>query len=139
MAYLNARPGSVTKAVQLLYATFALGILRSALEYQALAESFSPGIIVTAWMLGAAIMLSLFYQIGRGRNWARITFLVLFGAGVPFAIAPLLHSISINPLSGIVGIVQTAGQITALVMLFQRSSNSWFRQPTPIKSDSVEF
>src|SRR5688572_9236866 len=98
------RPVSVTGAVKLLYATLAIGVVRSLLEFRALAESAPTEIVLTVWSLTITIMLTLVYNIGAGRNWARITLLVLFGLGLPLAIQPLLQSFSLHPFSGVLGV-----------------------------------
>jgi len=135
------RPVSVTGAVKLLYATLAIGVVRSLLEFRTLAESAPTEIVLTVWFLTITIMLTLVYNIGAGRNWARITLLVLFGLGLPLAIQPLLQSFSLHPFSGVLGVVQIVAQITALVLLFRPESNAWFRRPKkPEKhTESVEF
>ena len=72
--------------------------------------------------------LFIFIMIGKGRNWARITFLVLFIIGIPFSVLPLMQSLAANPISGLLGIVQTIIQIVAIVFLFQKPSSEWFRK-----------
>jgi hypothetical protein len=136
-----ARPESVSNAVRLMYASFGVGILRSALEFQSLNETVPTGFIFGIWIAVSAIMLFLIYSISRGRNWARITFLVLFAIGLPFAVQPLLQSLSTQLVSGILGIAQMVAQITALVLLFQASANVWFRgaKKSGKQTDSVEF
>jgi hypothetical protein len=137
----SARPANVAAAMKLLYATLGIGVLRSVVEFHGLSEAVPAEFIVTVWVLVITIMLTLFHNIGVGRNWARIVFLVLFVAGLPFSIEPLLLSLSSNVVSGILGVAQMAGQITALIMLFRPDSNAWFRKPTkPDKpTESVEF
>ena len=66
------------------------------------------------------------YKIGRGRNWARITFTALFIIGVPFSVLPLVKSVAASPVSGGLGIAQAVIQAIALVFLFQRPSSDWF-------------
>jgi hypothetical protein len=139
---VNKCPISVANAVRLLYLTFGLGVVRSILEFPGFSESAPVGFIVAVWFGTAVIMLTLIRCIAMGRRWARAVVLVLFLVGFPFAIELLLASLSSNPLSGFLGIVQIAGQIAALIMLFHRSANIWFqgRQPPTSKSNtSIEF
>ncbi|HKQ30869.1 MAG TPA: hypothetical protein VJS66_06255 [Burkholderiales bacterium] len=137
----SARPASVAGAVKLLYATLGVGILRGVLEFQAVADSAPMGFVLTVWALTMGAMLMLFYHIGAGRNWARITLLALFVLGLPFAIQPLLQSLASQPVFGALGVVQMAAQITALALLFRPESNAWFRKPKKSEKDtaSVEF
>jgi len=72
-------------------------------------------------------MVWLIVKMDRGRNWARITFLVLFLLGTPLSIQPLIHSLSYSPVSGVLGLAQAALQVVSLVMLFGRAARPWFR------------
>lgn len=122
------RPDKVGTAVVLLYVTLGIGVLRSIMEASRLSAQASVGFVmfITSAVLG--LMWFFIYMIGKGRNWARITFLVLFIIGIPFAVLPLLQSLAANPLSGLLGIGQTVVQVIALVFLFQKPSSEWFRQ-----------
>lgn len=122
------RPEKVGTAVKLLYITLGIGVLRSIMEASMHAQMVSPTFVmfITFFVLG--IMWLFIYMIGRGRNWARITFLVLFIIGIPFSVLPLLRSLAVNPISGLLGIGLMVIQIVALVFLFQRASSDWFRE-----------
>lgn len=122
------RPEKVGTAVKLLYITLGIGVLRSIMEASMQAQMASPAFVmfITFFVLG--IMWLFIYLIGKGRNWARITFLVLFIIGIPFSVLPLLQSLAANPISGLLGIGQTVIQIIALVFLFQKPSSDWFRE-----------
>jgi len=124
----NSRPANVGTAVKLLYITLGIGVVRSIMEASTTAKVASPGFVmfITFFVLG--IMWFFIYMIGKGRNWARITFLVLFIIGIPFAILPLLQSLAANPISGLLGIGQTVIQVIALVFLFQKPSSAWFKE-----------
>lgn len=138
---VSTRPASVASAVKLLYTTLGVGVLRSAIEFDGLSESVPAEFVITVWLLATTIMLTLFYNIGAGRNWARITFLVLFAIGLPFAVQPLLQSLSSHFVSGVLGIAQLVGQISALVLLFRPDASAWFHRPKKLEkpTESVEF
>lgn len=123
-----SRPKKVGTAVKLLYITLGIGVLRSIMEASMQAQMASPAFVmfITFFVLG--IMWLFIYMIGKGRNWARITFLVLFIVGIPLFVPPLLQSLAVNPISGLLGIGQTVIQVIALVFLFQKPSSDWFRE-----------
>jgi tryptophan-rich sensory protein len=123
-----SRPEKVGVAVKLLYLTLGIGVLRSFMEAPMHAKMTSPAFVVFVASFVLGIMWFFIYMIGRGRNWARITFLVLFIIGIPFSVQPLLQSLSANPISGLLGIGQLFIQIVALVFLFQKTSSDWFRE-----------
>ena len=122
------RPVKVGTAVILLYISLGIGILRGIMEASMLVQIASPAFVMLVTFFVLGIMWLFIYMIGEGRNWARITFLVFFIIGIPFSVLPMLQSLAANPISGLLGIGQTALQIIALVFLFQKPSSDWFRE-----------
>ena len=84
------RPKKVTLAVTLLYASLAIGLLRSALEARILFHMAAPAFIISVTLASFAVAVFFIVMIAQGRNWARITFLVLFIAGLPLSIHALI-------------------------------------------------
>ena len=123
----NQKPKKVQTAVTILYVTLGIGILRAVIEASANAEMAGVGFLMFVTLVVFAFMAFLIAKIGGGKNWARITFLVLFLLGLLPSILPLLRSFDINPLSGFLGLAQIVLQILALVFLFQQESGDWFR------------
>ncbi len=121
-----ARHPKVAVAVKLLYVTLGIGIIRSIIEFSRQAEASSVGFVLFVMFFVFGIMLFFIYMIGKGKNWARITFLVLFIIGVPLSILPMIQSLSHYPVSGVLGLLQVAMQAIALVLLFQSGSSAWF-------------
>lgn len=131
-----ARPNKVSIAVKLLWITIVVGIIRSIIELPNTLEvlieqgfyfGLAIGFVIFTAFISLAIISFFIYMIGKGKNWARIIFLVLFIIGIPFSILPLVQSLMANPISGIIAIGQTILQIVALVLLFQKSSSDWFK------------
>ena len=123
----NQKPKKVQTAVTILYVTLGIGILRAVIEASANAEMAGVGFLMFVTLVVFAFMAFLIAKIGGGKNWARITFLVLFLLGLLPSILPLLRSFDINPLSGFLGLAQIVLQILALVFLFQQESGDWFK------------
>jgi len=128
----KSRPDKVSTAVTLLWITIAVGVIRSIMEFSnsletATASGFGPGFVIFITFFTLAFLAFFIFMIGNGKNWARITFLVLFIIGIPFSILPATQSLIANPISGILGISQTILQIIALVFLFQKPSSDWFK------------
>ena len=120
----SSRPGNVGTAVKLLYITLGIGVARSI----ATVQIASPGFVMFITFFTVSVLGLLIHMIGKGRNWARITLLVLFIIGIPFTIPLLLQSLAINPVSGLLDVGQTVIQIIALVFLFQKPSSTWFKE-----------
>ena len=114
----TTRPREVGTAVTLIYITFGIGLLRAIMG--------GAPVLLTLVFIG--IMYLFVFQIGKGRNWARITFLVLTILGLPFSVHSLTQTFTANPVSGLLEIGQIVMQIIALVFLFQRPASDWFRE-----------
>ncbi len=120
------RPDKVGLAVLLLYVTLGIGLLRSLME--APQQEAPLGLTIFTTLLVLGITGFFIFMIGKGKNWARITLLVLFIVGIPFSVPFLLNSLAANPISGLLGIAQTVVQAVALFFLFLKPSSDWFRQ-----------
>jgi len=131
-----AQPSIVAAAVRLLYATLAIGLVRSLIESSRLAEASSVGFVLFNVFAVLGLLWLLIHLISRGRNWARITILVFFVLGVPMSILPLIQSLKHNPISGILGLVQIVMQVVALVFLFQGESSAWFKAIKQSKTEA---
>ena len=122
------RPEKVGTSVMLLYIAVGIGVLRGIMGASIQAQKVSPAVVMFLTFFVLGIMGLFIYIIGRGHNWARITFLVLFIGGIPLSLLPLLKSLAANPIAGLLGIGQTIIQVVALVFLFQKPSSDWFRE-----------
>ena len=131
------KPTSISTAIKLLYATLVIGALRSMLEWSRQTQAASPFFVLFVMLSTLAIIAWLIYKMDRGRNWARITFLIFFILGVPLSVLPLIQSLSYSPISGMLGLLQIVLQTVALFMLFGRNARPWFRPAAPQTSDSA--
>jgi hypothetical protein len=131
------RPWKVTTAVYLLYVSLVFAVIGFLLFWLAFGEKAHLS-TVAFWgsaLLGSLVIWSLvFYLIGRGKNWARITLLVLFVLTAPPNIWALAQYGNMPESAGwidvstrILGITDVVLQFVALVFLFQRMSSEWFK------------
>jgi hypothetical protein len=124
------KPKQVSQAVGLLVGSTVVGTGTTAIvgfSPNALTAGlpFAIGILV----LTLAILLFLIAKISAGRNWARITFTVLFVLGLPTCAALVLtDKFFQNPISGGVVLLQTIVQGWALVLLFTKPGSDWFKK-----------
>ena len=74
------KPNKVRNAERLLYISLAIGLLGIGLDVDFSWRDMAQLVFVIATyaILAIALPLFLIYKIGKGRNWARITFLILF-------------------------------------------------------------
>ncbi|MCF8042854.1 MAG: hypothetical protein K9K36_01655 [Desulfarculaceae bacterium] len=133
-----ARPNTANTAVILLYVAWGLGVLRTLLGAPAifhLGSEGQAGAAVAIVVVILAVMLFFIFMIGKGRNWARITFLVLFIIGTVMMVVGLVSGAPFGA-AALMDIVQVITQLVALVMLFSAESNAWFQGVKAAKSKS---
>src|SRR5258706_13861316 len=125
------KPRTVTLAVNLLWASMVLGVVKIPLDLPALAAMPSPGLI---WPIVAGVLVFfcfLIMQISSGRNWARITYLVLFLIGLIPAWPTFAAEFARSPILGILSVVQLAIQGYAVFLLFTSPGKTWFQKKAP--------
>lgn len=121
------RPRSVTRAVQFLVSSLAIGLLNAILN---LAQRTSGAALVFALLIVLAVFglfFILMMKISAGRNWARIVCLVLVLLGLPFAISSYLQEVRTHVVSGTLSIIILILQVIGTYLLFTKQSNLWFR------------
>ena len=132
------KPSKVVAAVNLLYATLGIGVVRGILEWSQSTAASSVDFVLFVTLSVLGLLLFFIYMIGKGKNWARIIFLVLFILGVPLSIMPLILSFSHNPVSGVLGLMQAIIQVIALIFLFQKDSSMWFKTMKKLKLEKAQ-
>jgi len=90
----------------------------------------STGVNIMAFVVSlvtsGAFFVWLILNIGGGRNWARITYLVLFLVSMPFDVWSLFENFGVSVLLDVLSPIETIIQIVALVLLFGRHARPWF-------------
>lgn len=140
------KPSKVTTAVIMLYFSIGIAALLWLVGLSLAGESVGLTEFVTVFTAGP-VFVWFVYIIGKGKNWARITLLVITVPFLPFSILSLARFLGHTPLSvtldmGLI-ILNAAGlilEIGALIFLFQKDSSDWFKamrnlQPLPFRAD----
>jgi hypothetical protein len=125
------RPKEVTLAVRFLWLSVALGavgMLMRQLKPSAPAQMFE-------WLIAAGVVFAIWAwivtKIARGRNWARILFIVLAIVGLIVAAVSLPFTIQVytaEPLTGILSLVQLILEAATLYLLLTAPARAWFKQ-----------
>jgi len=120
-------PSRVKLAVNLLYASLAVGIIKSAL-YETLSNDRMLGDswAISVFLITFLILGFLGYMMGLGKNWARITFLVLFALGMLVYPGIVMYEFGLLPIIGIVSIVQMLMQGYVILLTYTGESKEWF-------------
>jgi hypothetical protein len=123
------KPQSIIAAKNILYATLFLGILILILSEMTTDFRFysnTPQWVISLIILGTIGVLTR--QIGLGRKWARLLFLIAFlilGMAIPYALLPLFKA---SFLIEVLFIFYALLQILALIFLFSQKSTDWFNR-----------
>ena len=140
------RPAAVQAAVWLGYSAILLGLPRILMEppwhrvrLSALTAALGQRLVPVFW-IGAFLYVflvkgGLLYAAGLGKNWARITLLVIFVIGLPSVFSHLLRLDFATLFPAGLIVVQILCRIACICLLFSRTAGTWFRSgPTyPVK------
>jgi len=132
------RPKEVTNAIRLMWTSTTLAILAMFLQAQRNTDVAQMWIVM---LVGAALGLAIAFwfigKIARGRNWARMVYLVLTVLGVVLVVfnwsfyAPIYRA---QPLAAVLAVIQTALQFGAFYLLITPSARDWFKQRAELKT-----
>lgn len=123
---LSQRPEKIVTAVKLLYLVVAIGIIRTSMTVIRHVDVRSPHLLIFSKMLLYVASVFLIYQVSKGKNWARWLLLAILAIAFPLSVLPTFDAIFHNPIHTLLGFLQLALYIVAMIFLFHRSSSQWF-------------
>ncbi|MEA2084849.1 MAG: hypothetical protein U9O82_11585 [Thermodesulfobacteriota bacterium] len=135
------KPVEVINAVRLIYGSICAGIINSVIEHHAISiEEWLPQIVFS---YGISFLLAT--KILLGKNWARITYLIIIFIGIPPIILNFINTISQSPTVGAIMLLTFVLQIAAVVLLLKNKSKTWFKaqkvqlnsEDTPNSGDTI--
>ena len=116
------KPKKLSLSIILLISSVVLGMFNFILANQ---TTLHPIKIVTL-IFTYGIMAFFIYFINARKNWARITFLILFIIGSIMFPFTLPAAFELNPVVGVISIILTLLQAVALILMFSKVVNQWF-------------
>jgi hypothetical protein len=120
------KPQPVDTAVNLVWASLAAGLLKTMIDYSHLTSLTSAAFTNFVLVFTFALVGFLIFKISAGKNWARITFLVLFIVGVLPFLFIVLDEFSRSSTVGALSVTQISLQVYALFLLFTQPGSIWF-------------
>jgi len=122
------RPQHVFHAVAMLWITLVIQAAGLAFMWRLyrivpMQDLIWFGVNTAFWVFNAFLVA----MIERGRNWARITYLVLFLMNLPFIVLSLIYMMSAFLIVALILLAQALLQITGIIMLFYPPAGAWFR------------
>jgi hypothetical protein len=113
------QPGGVKLGLAVFGISLALGVLSLVV--------WNPPGSLTVFGIVLVIMILLLVAVANRQNWARIVLLAMYVLGVPLSIPHQIRLIAGGNGLGYAEVAQDVLQLVALIMLFRRESNAWFR------------
>ena len=122
----NKPPKNVFSGVVLLVIALGLGILRGIIGIPMLEEP--TAIRIAAIIAVPFILLTVFliYMIYKGKDWARITLLLLFIVGIILNIEDMILWFFAVPILFVLYIIEIVVTIIAFFFILQDKSSKWF-------------
>lgn len=124
------KPQSVATAVNLLWASLAVGLVKMLMDLSNLSAVAPAAFTNVVLVFTFTLITFLIFKISAGRNWARITFLVMFVIGMLPRLPLMLGEFSRAPVVGALSVAQVGLQVYALFLLFTQPGSVWFRKVT---------
>lgn len=126
-------PYTVRRAIKLLYIALIAGALMILVTFlwdvqRGKAQEIFKTTGVIGIILGYLFYWFLIDWIARGRNWARILFLVLTLFNILFFLVTFQHQFQSDPLQELMGLSVLGTNLVALILLFQRTSSDWYKR-----------
>ena len=122
------KPQSVTTAVNLLWASLAVGLVKMLMDFSHLGAVAPAAFTNLVLIITFAFIGFLIFKISAGRNWARITFLVLFIVGILPTLPLMIGEFSRAPVVGALSVAQVGLQVYSLFLLFTKPVSVWYRK-----------
>ena len=128
--HLFPKPIQIRVAVWLLWLSLALALPT---VYFELRRGSSYGEIVFMAIFAFAVLAMAAFinvQISRGRNWARIVFLVLVVVSIVVSFLPDEEGRAISTFESALSVISMVVDIVVTYLLFSWPGALWFRRPT---------
>lgn len=125
---LSPKPRSVATAIKLLWASFALGLVKAAMDFPSLQTMATPAYLYFVMFFTFVVIGYFIFRISAGENWARIAFLVMFIVGMLPTLPQLMDEFSREPVSASFIVAQIGLQVYGMYLLFTPPGSIWFRK-----------
>ncbi len=121
------KPVVVRRAIGLLWASLAIGALKTPLNWAYLTSRASGAFNAFVIIFTFAVTAFFIWKIDQGKNWARIVFLVLFLLGVVPFVFIVRSEFARSPASGLLSTLQFGLQAVAFFLIFTSPGKEWFQ------------
>ena len=122
-------PTNVRRFEWLMYISLVLGIVNAILQYPAFSARIPGAFIIFIQAFVVAFFVLFIWLIARKRqNWARWIFVIFFVLGLPVYALGFTDLLQRTPAAALIGLVQLALQLGAVIFIFTGDAKPWFRR-----------
>jgi multidrug efflux pump subunit AcrB len=132
------KPKKVINAVNLIKLTLVLGAINLIIQIAFSGPFLRGGLLaMTLLIFFVAISITIFliYNLNRRKNWARIVFAIFTIIGTLIILAGISQLFTPFVIVGIIALTSTIIQLIAMIILFSKESNEWFKT---VKGNEIE-
>ena len=122
------RPNDINLAMKCLWATLVFGFMKLVMDSEFIFSQVEPLFAILIMFIVAVLSAFIFNSISQGRNWARITYLVLTLIGFPMSVSEMMSELGRSPVIGLISAVSIVLTIFALWLVFTMPGSAWFRR-----------
>lgn len=125
-----SKPTSVMIGIRLCYLSLVLSLVSFVVEFPQIVKTM-PGvlpILIIAFVIFCCTIPVLFVAaVNKRKNWARITYLVLYIFGLILTLSTLADDFKESTLDGCLIVLGDLVQIVGFVYLFLPASSAWYK------------
>ncbi|HBD93462.1 MAG: hypothetical protein A2015_09665 [Spirochaetes bacterium GWF1_31_7] len=136
----NKIPFTVNLATILIISSFYLGVLNFLLiKYTKFNDSNVINIIsIIGMTLLMTICCLIPFFMRKGKNWARLIYLILVAPGLIFYIFSIILNFRLNVILGSVSTMQYILQLIGFILLLMKDTNDWFKDIKALKNFTIK-
>ena len=124
----STMPRNVRLFERLWYVSLGIGLLILAIDFRSLTSLATPVYVAVVQIVSFALVVFLVWLIARRRvGWLRWLLLLLFLAGLPFAVQNIAAIFLRATAVGVLLCLQAGLQVVGLYLIFTGDAKPWFR------------
>ena len=125
------KPQSISTAINLLWTSLVIGAAKALMDFTHISATSPAMSTLFVLVLTFALLGFLIYKISTGKNWARITFTIMFVLGMLPTVPYVMDEFSRSSIVGALSLAQIGLQGFSLYLLFSQPGGGWFRKVAP--------
>ena len=128
LRHMSTRPPQVNWSILLQLVALGIGPVVTALDWNYLKSLGPIQKVISDAAVSLLILGFIIWKMSLGRNWARVTLLVLFLIGLPFYFFYIRAEIGRSAILAALSVLQAIVQGAGLFLVFTDPAKDWFKK-----------